>query len=109
MQPVAWRRPYGLCPRGHRRGYVLEKFGVTGSKLGITAHGLRHEALIDEFVALTGHQPPVRGGGPMPPDDEKAAKLAVSRLAGHSRPRASRAYLGAVLSRKRVEQPEVAK
>ena len=24
-------------------GYVLEKFGVTGSKLGITAHGLRHE------------------------------------------------------------------
>ncbi len=81
-------------------GYVLEKFDVTGSKLGITAHGLRHEALIDEFVSLTGHLPPVRGGGPMPADDEKAARLAVSRLAGHSRPRASRAYLGAVMNRR---------
>ena len=75
-------------------GYVLEKFGITSNQLGITAHGLRHEALIDEFVALTGHQPPVRGGGPMPADDDKAARLAVSRLAGHSRPRASQAYLG---------------
>lgn len=87
---------------------MLAKFGITGSKLGITAHGLRHEALIDEFVALTGHQPPVRGGSTMPADDEKAARLAVSQLAVHSRPRASKAYLGAVMNRKRDGQkPEV--
>jgi integrase len=77
-----------------RFGYVLEKFGITVSKLGITAHGLRHEALIEEFVVQTGHQPPVRGGTDVPVDAEKAARLAVSRLAGHSRPRASTAYLG---------------
>lgn len=86
-------------------GYVLEKFGITSNQLGITAHGLRHEALIDEFVALTGHQPPVRGGIPMPADDDKAARLAVSRLAGHSRPRASQAYLGAVMNRRPSSRP----
>jgi integrase len=84
-----------------RFGYVLEKFGITVSKLGITAHGLRHEALIEEFVVQTGHQPPVRGGTDVPSEAEKAARLAVSRLAGHSRPRASTAYLGAILGRPR--------
>jgi len=41
-----------------RFDYVLVKFGICNSKLDITAHVLRHEALIDEFVALTGQQPP---------------------------------------------------
>ncbi len=89
-----------------RFGYVLEKFGITVSKLGITAHGLRHEALIEEFVVQTGHQPPVRGGVDVPADAEKAARLAVSRLAGHSRPRASTAYLGAILGRPRQQKAE---
>ena len=89
-----------------RFGYVLEKFGITVSKLGITAHGLRHEALIEEFVVQTGHQPPVRGGTDVPAVAEKAARLAVSRLAGHSRPRASTAYLGAILGRPRRQKVE---
>lgn len=88
-----------------RFGYVLEKFGVTVSKLGVTAHGLRHEALIEEFVVQTGHQPPVRGHTDVPAEAEKAARLAVSRLAGHSRPRASTADLGAVLNRRRPMSP----
>lgn len=75
--------------------YVLAKFKLTERGLGVTAHGLRHEALIDEFVSRTGAQPPVRGGAPLPADVEKQARLAVSRLAGHVRQRAAGAYLGA--------------
>jgi hypothetical protein len=61
----------------YRFDYVLGKFGITSATLGVTAHGLRHEALIEEFVVRTGQQPPVRGGGE----------------------RASNAYLGAVMFR----------
>ena len=35
----------------------------TEGGLGITAHGLRHEALIEEYIAITGQEPPLRGGG----------------------------------------------
>lgn len=83
-----------------RFDYVLEKFGITARALGITAHGLRHEALIDEFVARSGQQPPVRGGGDLTPEVEASVRRAVARLAGHERQRASSAYLGAVMSRK---------
>ena len=77
-----------------RFDYVLEKFGITFKQLGVTAHGLRHEALIDHFESLTGHAPPVRGGDALSPEADAAARQAVSRLAGHSRIRASGAYLG---------------
>ncbi len=39
-----------------RFGYVPRKFGITSKGLGITAHGLRHEALIEEYIA----PPPAR-------------------------------------------------
>lgn len=77
-----------------RFDYVLAKFGITFAQLGVTAHGLRHETLIDHFQALTGEQPPVRGGPTLEAELDRAARLAVSRLAGHSRVRASSAYLG---------------
>ena len=81
-----------------RFGYVLRKFGITLKGLGITAHGLRHEALIEEYIAITGQEPPLRGGGEgLTREQEEAARLAVSRLAGHNRGRASSAHLGAVL------------
>ena len=85
--------------------YTVAKFGVTERKLGVTAHGLRHEALIDEFVSQAGQQPPVRGGAELPADVEQAARLAVSRLAGHERRRASSAYLGAVMNRRVPHSP----
>ena len=84
----------------YRFDYVLGKFGITSRALGVTAHGLRHEALIEEFVVRTGQQPPVRGGGDLAPEVEKAARRAVAKLAGHARKRASNAYLGAVMFRK---------
>lgn len=77
-----------------RFDYVLEKFGITFRKLGVTAHGLRHEVLIQHFESLTGQPPPVRGGKVASADVDLAARKAVSELAGHARIRASGAYLG---------------
>jgi site-specific recombinase XerC len=73
---------------------VLRKFGIAAAQLGVTAHGLRHEALIDHYEALTGGTPPVRGGVAPPPEVDHAARLAVARMAGHSRVRSAGAYLG---------------
>jgi site-specific recombinase XerC len=73
---------------------VLRRFGIAAAQLGITAHGLRHEALIDHYESLTGHAPPVRGGTAPPPQVDHTARLSVAHLAGHSRPRAAGAYLG---------------
>lgn len=77
-----------------RFDYVLEKFGITFREFGATAHGLRHEALIDHFQSLTGQSPPVRGGVSLPRDVDQLARKAVSELAGHARIRASGAYCG---------------
>ena len=91
-----------------RFDYVLEKFGITFRELGVTAHGLRHEALIQFFGDQTGQLPPVRGGGPLPPDLDRAARRAVSELAGHARVRASGAYCGkSVVMRTKVPTPLV--
>ena len=85
---------YDLKHNLHRFGYVVAKFKITSKDLGVTAHGLRHEALIEEFVSRTGVQPPVRGGEALPADVERQARLAVAALAGHCRTRVASAYLG---------------
>lgn len=78
-----------------RFDYVMEKFGITSSERGITAHGLRHEALIRRLGDETGGKaPPVRGGGPLLPELDHAARQAVAEMAGHGRIRAYGAYLG---------------
>ena len=77
-----------------RFDYVLAKFGVTFRQLGVTAHGLRHEALIDKYRELAGTEPPVRGGVRPSTEVEVAARKAVVRMAGHARIRVSDAYLG---------------
>ena len=79
-----------------RFDYVLEKFGITLRERGATGHGLRHERLNDAYERITGVPSPVRDGGPVPPELDRAARLAVSQLAGHARVRASGAYLGAI-------------
>ena len=61
--------------------------------------------MIEHYIEQTGRaQPPVRGGETEVELDAAArqstAHLAVSRLAGHNRGRASAAYLGAVLHKK---------
>jgi hypothetical protein len=84
---------------------VLRKFGIAAAQLGVTAHGLRHEALIDHYESLTGRAPPVRGGDAPPPEVDHAARQAVARMAGHSRVRSSGAYLGAVRWRPEGSSP----
>ena len=85
-----------------RLDYTLEKFGITKKQAGATGHGLRHGALNDLYENLAGVPSPVRGGESATRDADRAARLAVSERAGHSRMRASGAYLGssAVMRRK---------
>ncbi|RUP35435.1 MAG: integrase [Curvibacter sp.] len=85
--------------------YVVRRFGISLDGLGATTHGLRHESLIDEWQGKTGVAPPVRGGPPLPPDVERAARTAVAHIAGHCRKRASCAYLGSsVVTRRPPEK-----
>jgi integrase len=77
-----------------RFNYVLNKFGVTQKALGVTAHGLRHEVLIEKFESLTGQAAPVRGGARLPTEISAPARQEVAELAGHARNRAASAYLG---------------
>lgn len=79
----------------NRFATVMRRFGITNRALGVTAHGLRHEVMIEEHQRLTGQPPPIRGGGQgLSLEEERAARLAISLLAGHNRRRASAAYLG---------------
>lgn len=81
-----------------RFDYVMGKFGITRRQLGVTAHGLRHEALIERYETLTGLAAPVRGGEKAPVVVDREARLDVAEMAGHSRRRAAGAYLGAARS-----------
>ena len=74
--------------------YVMRKFGITKSALGVTAHGLRHEALIEKFEEITGQSPPVRNGDKLPKHIDRLARSEVAELAGHARRRAANAYCG---------------
>jgi integrase len=95
---------HALKRNPRRLDYALEKFGFTKAERGVTGHGLRHGNLQALYEGVTGEPPPVRGGGSVPAELDRAARLAVSARAGHSRLRAAGAYLGAVLPRLRGER-----
>ena len=82
-----------------RLDYALEKFGITKRLAGTTGHGLRHGNMNDLYEDVAGVPSPVRGGGPVAPELDRAARRAVAERAGHSRMRASTAYIGAMLPR----------
>lgn len=86
-----------------RFGYVLRKFGITLKGLGITAQGLRHEALVEDCIALTAQQPPRRGGGEgLAREQEEAVRLVISRLAVHERGGTTAAYMEPSFTRSRA-------
>jgi integrase len=62
--------------------------------LGVTSHGLRAQYAGDKFQKLTGVPCPVRGGGPVDPDSDRAARLELAEELGHSRTSITRAYIG---------------
>lgn len=78
-----------------RLDYALAKFGITRSALGVTGHGLRHGNLNDLYEKGSGQPSPVRGGGAVPREVDREARLAVVDRAGHARLRAAGAYIGA--------------
>ena len=78
--------------------YVFERFGLTKSGLGVTAHGLRHQHLNDLYESITGVPSPVRSGSVTADIDKHlhdVARARVSMEAGHERLNISDAYIGA--------------
>lgn len=73
---------------------VLDKVGVTGKQLGVTAHGLRHGFGNDAYEQYAGSPSPVRGGAAPDRARDRAARARVSRLLGHNRPAVASCYLG---------------
>ena len=74
---------------------VMQKAGVTRKRLGVTAHGLRHQFAQEFHVELTDVQAPVRGGDVCAdPETLKAALLEIARQLGHNRRRLRNAYRG---------------
>jgi integrase len=95
-----------------RLDYALEKFGITKRQTGVTGHGLRHGNLNDLYEGVAGGPSPVRGGGSVAADMDRAARLTVSERAGHARMRAAGAYIGSAMpkcsagSRPSTDKPE---
>jgi integrase len=83
-----------------RFDYVMFKFGIARKQLGVTVHGLRHEAMIEHYEKEAGTPPPVRGGVPPSPEKDDAARLSAANLAGHARISAAGAYLGPMIARR---------
>ena len=72
----------------------MKRFGVTGSELGVTPHGLRHEYADDRYTAAAGVAPPVRGGSTPDAATDERARLEVAEELGHSKVQIASAYLG---------------
>lgn len=72
---------------------VVRSRGIKKSD-GITSHGLRHGAANDRYKEETGEASPVRGGGPVDRDVDRAARLVIAEELGHSRGSVTTHYLG---------------
>jgi site-specific recombinase XerC len=96
---------FSLLQNLYRFDYVMKKFGATHKQLGVSVHGLRHEAMIDHYQQQAGTPPPVRGGKPVSREKDAQARLSAAKLAGHNRVRASSAYLGGQSFTDRVPAP----
>lgn len=78
--------------------YLMGQLGVTREQLGVTAHGLRHGYLQDEYQRYAGVPAPVKEAGVLPADQatHQKAMLAVSLQAGHFRQSATGMYCGSL-------------
>ncbi|MBU1364889.1 MAG: integrase domain-containing protein [Gammaproteobacteria bacterium] len=78
--------------------YLMGQLGATREELGVTAHGLRHGFLQDEYAYYAGVAAPIKNHGILPTDrlEHKKAMLAVSLEAGHYRESATGMYCGSV-------------
>ena len=88
--------------------YCTNKLGISQSKLGITAHGLRHQYAARRYEELSGMPVPVSGKAgriqitPEVRDLDKAARQEVSLALGHFRDSVTKAYIGSLKVRDRA-------
>jgi len=75
---------------------IMQKFGVTKKEAGVTAHGLRHEYINDQYEVITGQPSPVRGGKKedVDPELDMEARTRLTLDAGHSRLSITPSYFG---------------
>jgi integrase len=89
-----------LAQNMRRYDHLMGKFGITQEMIGVTGHGLRHEYGNDRYEKYSGEPSPVRGGGKIDRERDKAARLKVVKELGHARESIGRAYLGPILKGK---------
>lgn len=90
----------------NRFSYVMRSLGFTRDRLGVTAHGLRHQRLNDIYEEVAGVPSPVRqieAGEkaivrPADPMLEAKARQKVTAIAGHGRLSITTAYTGSARS-----------
>lgn len=77
---------------------LMSKLGATKHGLGISAHGLRHAFLQEEYQFFAGVPPPIKSVDQLPESRLKhhLALQAVSLEAGHFRPQATGMYCGSL-------------
>lgn len=75
--------------------HLMRRLFATRKILGISAHGLRHAFLQDEYEIYSGVPAPIKKAGVLPEkQNHQRAMLAVSLQAGHYRPSVSCGYCG---------------
>jgi integrase len=88
--------PHGYTKKQWKNRYykVLANHGVTGSGIGVTSHGLRHQFLQQMYEKLSGVPAPIkRSGERVDADLHAEAMQRVVEAAGHSRRTKANAYL----------------
>lgn len=104
-----------LCKRGqsyeqrHRRFYtVMESLGITLSKEGVSAHGLRHQYMLEAFKRRLGIEAPIKGGdlSQVSKEDLHVASQKLMESVGHTRVSIGSAYYGSRRVSKRKDDPK---
>lgn len=87
-----------LLQARHEYDNVISKMlGINRKTIRVTSHGLRCEYLCEQYLKFTGETAPIKGGRPIDPALDRAARDYIAKLAGHNRRGVASAYLGAVL------------
>lgn len=85
--------------------YIVRKYGVSRSGLGVTAHGLRHQFAARRYQEISGFGAPVTAHAPAInsalEEADLQARTELSRELGHFRPSITQAYTGSFKMRKK--------
>lgn len=92
--------------------YQCRKAGITQGKLGVTAHGLRHQYAGRRYAQITGMGAPVAQGAPLQVTEDvrtadRIAREQISRELGHSRPDITHAYTGSLPMMERSRKKQI--